>query len=275
MSDPETWAAKVARARKVIDTPHNGWGPVDPMVWAKDIEAAQAEIDRDDWMPIGAAPLNCSVVDIWIQSRDRGSYRVADCYWNEGWRMPSGAELPNAAHATHWRFPSHGPKSSPPQPRPMVESAPIDPNKPDEAIQMVRFDLTGAVFYGKARVEVGTTALMTVVGLATEAMNGRKEDAARRSAKMAPPPTEVAEKLPLRRPEEIAAMLANLGKMSEAGMSVREAMAVASLGHAYNDFIRLEVLHPSDQREFEAGIHALQNMILARFTVRAMKAAVE
>ncbi|MDB5069611.1 MAG: hypothetical protein JWM87_722 [Candidatus Eremiobacteraeota bacterium] len=48
-----------------------------------------------------------------------------------------------------------------------------------------------------------------------------------------------------------------------------ERAVVHSLGKCASDFFALPVMHPSDVREFEAGTHSLQNIVMARAAQRA------
>lgn len=52
-------------------------------------------------------------------------------------------------------------------------------------------------------------------------------------------------------------------------MKKKEKKVIASLVKAYNRFIELPVMHPSDQAEFCQGINALQNIVMSREAIRA------
>ena len=43
------------------------------------------------------------------------------------------------------------------------------------------------------------------------------------------------------------------------------------LGDAWNEYLKLPIEHPMEQKEFCSAIHACQNMVLARCGVRALK----
>jgi hypothetical protein len=47
-------------------------------------------------------------------------------------------------------------------------------------------------------------------------------------------------------------------------MTKEEKKVFFASGELYSSFTRLKKLHPSDQREVEFHIHAIQNIILAR-----------
>lgn len=46
---------------------------------------------------------------------------------------------------------------------------------------------------------------------------------------------------------------------------------IEKLGECWNDFLRLDTLHPDDNNEFRFNIHALQNIILSRSGYREIK----
>lgn len=54
-------------------------------------------------------------------------------------------------------------------------------------------------------------------------------------------------------------------------MDEQEKQVLDLLGKAFDAFHKLESLHPSDLPEFTHAIHAAQNIVLSRGTVRAMR----
>lgn len=56
-------------------------------------------------------------------------------------------------------------------------------------------------------------------------------------------------------------------------MNEEEKKVLGLLGEAYMAFARLPVLHPADQGEFVHAVHAAQNIVLARGSLRAMQNA--
>lgn len=52
-------------------------------------------------------------------------------------------------------------------------------------------------------------------------------------------------------------------------MDDAELAVIAALAAAWNRYLALPEAHPSDRREFEAGIHRLQEKIMARGARRA------
>lgn len=51
-------------------------------------------------------------------------------------------------------------------------------------------------------------------------------------------------------------------------MTPEESEVVARLAEAWNLFVRLPTIHPSDQAEFAHAIHQAQNIVLARPVLR-------
>ncbi len=54
-------------------------------------------------------------------------------------------------------------------------------------------------------------------------------------------------------------------------LTAGEQAVLAYLAEAYNSFSGLEVLHPSDSREFEQAIHVAQNIVLSRIAIRMIR----
>lgn len=52
-------------------------------------------------------------------------------------------------------------------------------------------------------------------------------------------------------------------------MTPKEKKVINLLVKAYSKFIKLPVMHVADQREFEIGIHALQNIVMSREAIRS------
>ena len=50
----------------------------------------------------------------------------------------------------------------------------------------------------------------------------------------------------------------------------QEEKIINTLAEAWNEFVKLKVLHPSDNNEFMAAIHVAQNIIMARPVLREM-----
>lgn len=53
-------------------------------------------------------------------------------------------------------------------------------------------------------------------------------------------------------------------------MDDQENAVLDKLGEAWNEFVKLEVLHHADREEFMRAIHAAQNIVLARAGLRAL-----
>ncbi len=58
-----------------------------------------------------------------------------------------------------------------------------------------------------------------------------------------------------------------------AELTDQDAKVAQMLGDAWNEYLKLPIEHPMEQREFCSAIHACQNMVLARCCVRAIKSA--
>ncbi|MGO2452563.1 hypothetical protein [Pseudomonas taetrolens] len=56
-----------------------------------------------------------------------------------------------------------------------------------------------------------------------------------------------------------------------AELTVQEAKVAQMLGEAWNEYLKLPIEHPMEQKEFCSAIHACQNIVLARCGVRAFK----
>ncbi|MBW3503347.1 hypothetical protein CJF43_07220 [Pseudomonas fragi] len=56
-----------------------------------------------------------------------------------------------------------------------------------------------------------------------------------------------------------------------AELTDQEAKVAQMLGDAWNEYLKLPIEHPMEQKEFCSAIHACQNMVLARCGVRALK----
>ena len=58
-----------------------------------------------------------------------------------------------------------------------------------------------------------------------------------------------------------------------AELTNQEARVAQMLGEAWNEYLKLPIEHPMEQKEFCSAIHACQNMVLARCGARALKSA--
>ncbi|WP_278939769.1 hypothetical protein [Pseudomonas helleri] len=58
-----------------------------------------------------------------------------------------------------------------------------------------------------------------------------------------------------------------------AELTDQEARIAQMLGEAWNEYLKLPIEHPMEQKEFCSAIHACQNMVLARCGARALKSA--
>ncbi len=58
-----------------------------------------------------------------------------------------------------------------------------------------------------------------------------------------------------------------------AELTDQEARVAQMLGEAWNEYLKLPIEHPMEQKEFCSAIHACQNMVLARCGARALKSA--
>lgn len=58
-----------------------------------------------------------------------------------------------------------------------------------------------------------------------------------------------------------------------AELTDQEAKVAQMLGEVWNEYLKLPIEHPMEQKEFCSAIHACQNMVLTRCGVRAFKSA--
>ena len=59
--------------------------------------------------------------------------------------------------------------------------------------------------------------------------------------------------------------------ITAAELTDQEAKVAQMLGDAWNEYLKLPIEHPMEQKEFCSAIHACQNIVLARCGVRAFE----